>query len=217
MEAVEFLINVITVLILYGPAYLANTGAMLFGKWIPDATGLPKIPIDQGRNWYDGNRILGDGKSWNGLLGGSFVSALLMLTSHTLWEERSFENSKPFVDPLELTNESDWFWMFNDSLTAFILGFLLGLACLIGDSLGSFIKRRRGLKREGDISSKAPILDTMPFAISIFLFGFILFPGQILTQDVLVLPIIILLIITPIIHRLTNILGYRMGLKDVPY
>ena len=217
MEAVEFLINVITVLILYGPAYLANTGAMLFGKWIPDANGLPKIPIDQGRNWYDGNRILGDGKSWNGLLGGSFVSALLMLTSHTLWEERSFENSKPFVDPLELTNESDWFWMFNDSLTAFILGFLLGLACLIGDSLGSFIKRRRGLKREGDISSKAPILDTMPFAISIFLFGFILFPGQILTQDVLVMPIIILLIITPIIHRLTNILGYRMGLKDVPY
>ena len=103
MEAVEFLINVITVLILYGPAYLANTGAMLFGKWIPDATGLPKIPIDQGRNWYDGNRILGDGKSWNGLLGGSFVSALLMLTSHTLWEGRSFENSKPFVDPLELT------------------------------------------------------------------------------------------------------------------
>ena len=217
MEAVEFLINVITVLILYGPAYLANTGAMLFGKWIPDATGLPKIPIDRGRNWYDGNRILGDGKSWNGLLGGSFVSALLMLTSHTLWEGRSFENSKPFVDPLELTNESDWFWMFNDSLTAFILGFLLGLACLIGDSLGSFIKRRRGLKREGDISSKAPILDTMPFAISIFLFGFILFPGQILTQDVLVMPIIILLTFTPIIHRLTNILGYRMGLKDVPY
>ena len=217
MEAVEFLINVITVLILYGPAYLANTGAMLFGKWIPDATGLPKIPIDQGRNWYDGNRILGDGKSWNGLLGGSFVSALLMLTSHTLWEGRSFENSKPFVDPLELTNESDWFWMFNDSLTAFILGFLLGLACLIGDSLGSFIKRRKGLKREGDISSKAPILDTMPFAISIFLFGFILFPGQIFTQYVLVIPIIILLTFTPIIHRLTNILGYRMGLKDVPY
>jgi CDP-2,3-bis-(O-geranylgeranyl)-sn-glycerol synthase len=217
MEAVEFLVNVITVLILYGPAYLANTGAMLFGKWIPDATGIPKIPIDRGHNWYDGNRILGDGKSWNGLLGGSFVSALLMLTSHTLWDGRSFDNSKPFVDPLELTNESDWFWVFNDSLTAFILGFLLGLACLIGDSLGSFIKRRKGLKREGDISSKAPILDTMPFAISIFLFGFILFPGQILTQDVLVMPIIILLTFTPVIHRMTNILGYRMGLKDVPY
>ena len=217
MEAVEFLVNVITVLILYGPAYLANTGAMLFGKWIPDATGIPKITIDQGHNWYDGNRILGDGKSWNGLLGGSFVSALLMLTSHTLWDGRSFDNSKPFVDPLELTNDSDWFWVFNDSLTAFILGFLLGLACFIGDSLGSFIKRRKGLKREGDISSKAPILDTMPFAISIFLFGFILFPGQILTQDVLVMPIIILLTFTPIIHRMTNILGYRMGLKDVPY
>ena len=100
---------------------------------------------------------------------------------------------------------------------ALILGFLLGLACLIGDSTGSFFKRRRGLKREGEISSKAPILDTIPFAISIFLFAFILFPNQTFTQEELVLPIIILLVLTPIIHRLTNILGYRLGLKDVPY
>jgi CDP-2,3-bis-(O-geranylgeranyl)-sn-glycerol synthase len=217
MEAAEFLLNVITVLILYGPAYLANTGAMLFGKWIPDATGMPKITIDQGYNWYDGNRILGDGKSWNGLLGGSLVSAMLMLTSHTLWAGRSFDDSKPFVDPLEMTKESDWFWIFNDSLTACILGFTLGMACLFGDSLGSFIKRRKGLKREGDISSKAPILDTMPFALSIFFFGYILFPGQILTQDILITPILTLLIVTPIIHRITNILGYKLGLKDVPY
>ena len=217
MEVVEFFINVLTVLILYGPAYLANTGAMLFGKWIPDVTGIRKITIDQGRNWHDGHRILGDGKSWNGLLGGSFVSALLMLISHTLWEGRTFEKSKPFVDPLAMANETDWFWLTNDSFAALILGFLLGLACLIGDSTGSFFKRRRGLKREGEISSKAPILDTIPFAISIFLFAFILFPNQTFTQEELVLPIIILLVLTPIIHRLTNILGYRLGLKDVPY
>ena len=47
MEAVEFLVNVITVLILYGPAYLANTGAMLFGKWIPD-----DIPENLGISGY---------------------------------------------------------------------------------------------------------------------------------------------------------------------
>ena len=36
-----FLINVICVLLMYGSAYLANTGAMLFGKWIPEKTGFP--------------------------------------------------------------------------------------------------------------------------------------------------------------------------------
>ena len=31
-----FLLNVITVLMMYGPFYLANTGAMLFGKLNPE-------------------------------------------------------------------------------------------------------------------------------------------------------------------------------------
>ena len=30
------LLNIASVIILFGPAYLANTGAMLFGKWIPE-------------------------------------------------------------------------------------------------------------------------------------------------------------------------------------
>ena len=46
---------------MYGSAYLANTGAMLFGKWIPDKTGMSVIIIDRGRNYSDGHRILGDG------------------------------------------------------------------------------------------------------------------------------------------------------------
>ena len=61
-----FLINVICVLLMYGSAYLANTGAMLFGKWIPEKTGFPVAIIDGGRNYSDGNRILGDGKPKNG-------------------------------------------------------------------------------------------------------------------------------------------------------
>ena len=213
----DFLVNILTVLVLYGPAYLANTGAMLFGKWIPESFDIPKITIDQGRNWSDGNRILGDGKSWNGLIGGSFFSSILMLASHILWNDRSVGNSKPFVDPLDLASENDWFWISGDISAALILGFILGFACLFGDSAGSFFKRRRGLKREGNISSKAPILDTMPFAISIFIFSFILFPNQSFTQEDFILPIVALLILTPIIHRITNILGYRLGLKDVPY
>ena len=88
---------------------------------------------------------------------------------------------------------------------------------MLGDTAGSFIKRRRGLKREGDESSKAPLLDTVPFAVSIFLFSFLLFDGQILTHEQLHGEIIVLLVLTPIIHRLFNILGFRLGLKSVPY
>ena len=43
------------------PAYLGNTIASIVGGG---------SPIDNGRNWNDGRRILGDGKTWRGLIGG---------------------------------------------------------------------------------------------------------------------------------------------------
>ncbi|MGY8692116.1 MAG: CDP-archaeol synthase [Candidatus Poseidoniales archaeon] len=217
MAVLEFLLDIVTILLLYGPAYLANTGAMLFGKWIPELTKTKTLTIDGGRSWSDGNRILGDGKSWNGLFGGAFFSGILMTLSHIIWNDNSIDSNKLFVDPLDMSDSSDWFWLYNDYLTAFILGCTLGFFCLFGDSLGSFFKRRKGLKREGIVSSKAPILDTMPFAICIFLSSFVLFPNQVFTQNFFIFPILILLVLTPIIHRATNILGFKLGLKDVPY
>ncbi|MDP6703815.1 MAG: CDP-archaeol synthase, partial [Candidatus Thalassarchaeaceae archaeon] len=90
-------------------------------------------------------------------------------------------------------------------------------ACMLGDTAGSFVKRRRGLKREGDESSEAPLLDTVPFAIAIFIVAFVLFDGQIFTHEQLREEIVALLILTPIIHRSFNRLGYRLGLKSVPF
>ena len=65
------------VLWLYLPGYLSNTAAMLGGKWIPDLTGMPVFPIDGGKVLGDGNRALGDGKTWNGLLGGTIGGGML--------------------------------------------------------------------------------------------------------------------------------------------
>ena len=62
----DLVLNILTVLMMYGPFYLANTGAMLFGKWIPDKMGFSSVVIDGGKDWSDGYRILGDGKTWNG-------------------------------------------------------------------------------------------------------------------------------------------------------
>ena len=88
---------------------------------------------------------------------------------------------------------------------------------MAGDTIGSFFKRRKGHKREGSESSQAPLLDTMTFALAIFAVSFILFDGQVITQPGLTNEILALLVLTPVIHRATNIIGYRLGLKSVPY
>lgn len=102
-------------------------------------------------------------------------------------------------------------------MSAFILGSFLGFACLLGDSTGSFVKRRRGLKREGEISSKAPLLDTLPFAIMVFLWGQLFLGTSVLAAEELRGPMIGLIIITPLLHRSFNLIGYKIGWKDVPY
>ena len=210
-------LGVLALLLLYGPAYLSNTGAMIFGKAIPKITGMKVWVIDGGKDWKDGNRLLGDGKSWNGLLGGPLLSAFLTMLATYLWHGNGLE-SKPFYDPMMMAEYHLPFdGIFGFYGSAFFIGYVLGFGSLVGDSLGSFVKRRRGLKREGDISSKAPLLDTLPFAIVCFMFGLILFPNQLYGSHQLIPSMIWLLILTPIIHRSVNVLGYKLGLKSVPY
>ena len=203
---------------LYLPGFLANTFAMMWGKWLPK-TGYGPWPIDGGKNWKDGNRILGDGKTWNGLIGGSITSGLLCLLIVALMGDSPTSDnieSSIFAHPLTGA-ENSWFSMGNELISAFILGTFLGFACLIGDSTGSFIKRRRGLKREGEISSKAPLLDTLPFAIMVFLWGQLFLGDSLISSTDLIVPMLIIIIITPVLHRSFNLIGYAIGWKDVPY
>ena len=203
---------------LYLPGFLANTFAMMWGKWLPK-TGYGPWPIDGGKNWKDGNRILGDGKTWNGLIGGSITSGLLCLLIVAIMGDVPTSNdieSSIFAHPLT-GSENAWFSTGNELFTAFILGTFLGFACLVGDSTGSFIKRRRGLKREGEISSKAPLLDTLPFAIMVFLWGQLFLGDSLISSSDLIVPMLIIIIITPILHRSFNLIGYAIGWKDVPY
>ena len=53
--------------------------------------------------------------------------------------------------------------------------------------------------------------------VSIFIVSFILFDGQIITSPELRGEIMVLLLITPLIHRGFNIMGFKLGLKSVPY
>ncbi len=206
---------ILTVLWIFLPGFLVNTWAMMWGKWLPK-TGYGPWPIDGGRIHKDGNRILGDGKTWNGLIGGSATSGLQAMLMVSLVSGNG-PDSRPFIDIMWGVGPEDWFWMGGTMITAFFIGSMLGLSSLIGDSVGSFIKRRRGLKREGDISSKAPLLDTLPFAIATFSFGMIFLSGSALGDPDAILAMLLLLLATPFIHRLFNLFGFWLGWKDVPY
>ncbi|RJU87603.1 MAG: CDP-archaeol synthase [Candidatus Poseidoniales archaeon] len=216
------LIAPLLVLWLYLPGYLSNTAAMLGGKWIPDLTGIPVFTIDGGRVMSDGNRVLGDGKTWNGLIGGTIGGGLLGVLTQTIANDNTADNA-PFLDSLSTygTSSSEisdaWFYIGGESTTAFTIGCVLGFGCMVGDSAGSFVKRRLGHKREGSVSSKAPLLDTLPFAASAFVFGQLLLGPSIVGSSELLMGMVILLFVTPILHRSFNIIGFRLGLKSVPY
>ena len=199
---------------LYLPGFIANTFAMMWGKWLPK-TGYGPWPIDGGRTLKDGNRMLGDGKTWNGLIGGSLTSGLLCMLQVAIVGD-TFEEASVFVTPLT-GSEGTWFSVGGTYLTAYILGVFLGFACLLGDMTGSFFKRRRGLKREGEVSSKAPLLDTLPFAIMVFLWGQLFLGTSLLASSDLLIPMALIVLITPILHRSFNLIGYAIGWKDVPY
>ena len=160
-------------------------------------------PIDGGRLHKDGNRLLGDGKTWNGLIGGSVTSGLLCYLMTMVPE------NWVFISPTEAA--TGW------AAGAFVMGTFLGFTSLVGDSTGSYFKRRKGMKREGNVSSKAPLLDTLPFAISVFVFGQIFLTGSAHGDRELILPMVLLVVITPVLHRSFNLIGYKIGWKDVPY
>ena len=204
------------VLWLYLPGYLANTAAMFGGKWLPDLLGIEPRPIDGGRRLSDGHRILGDGKTWNGLSGALIGAGLLCMFTHWVGENHIVENGV-FLDPLIWAGPGDWFWIGGEWGAAFIVGVCLGFGCMFGDCAGSFIKRRMGKKREGSESSQAPLLDTLPFALCTFAMGLLLFPDALVGNSDLIGSMLALLVLTPVIHRLTNVFGYWVGLKEVPY
>lgn len=210
-----FFLTMLLVQWVFLPGYLCNTWAMLWGK-LPKRLGRTPWRIDMGKTAWDGHRIFGDGKTWPGFLGGSLTSGLLAIVQELVVRGRTSAGDIPFVS--QLTGADDaWYLFAGDWVGLFILGTVLGAGGMTGDLVGSFVKRRRGLKREGDISSKAPLLDTLPFAIMAFLFGlFILWDG-IAGDTALLWGMVGLLVLTPVIHRAFNMLGYWLGWKEVPY
>ncbi len=91
-------------------------------------------------------------------------------------------------------------------VSSFWLGIFLGIGAWLGALGGSFLKRRVGMKS----GSSAPLLDQLDFIIGATLLGCLILPPKFEH-------FLIILLVTPFIHRATNIIAFRLGIKNVPY
>jgi len=189
------MINIILiVLCIMGPAYIANSVAVLTGG---------KYPIDQGKISSDGNRILGDGKTWSGLLGGTLGGIIFGMLLDA-------GDSRMVLEHLTSEEDGKSLWGNNPILVFFLLSF----GALFGDITASFYKRRQNLQR-GD---KFALLDMYDFIIMSLFLCFIFQRDWILSWilDGWV-PLFTILVLTPFLHRGVNIIGYKMGVKNEPW
>ena len=86
------------------------------------------------------------------------------------------------------------------------------VGALIGDIGKSFLKRRIGKER----GAKWPIADQYDLVVGAFLLMLLFDPSWLVAN--LTLPIIVMiLILTPILHRVVNIIGFISGIKEVPW
>jgi CDP-2,3-bis-(O-geranylgeranyl)-sn-glycerol synthase len=152
-------------------------------------------PIDEGATWRDGRRLLGDGKTIRG-----FVLGVLSGIAVGAVELR--------VQALAAGTPG---WSFLPAHTAVtICTFAAG--ALLGDLAKSFIKRRIG-KKQGE---PWPLADQYDLVAGAFLLTALAAPGWLV--GTLTLPVIAcILVLTPVLHRVTNIAGHRLGVKRVPW
>jgi len=181
------------------PIYVANASAVIVGGG---------TPIDFGKTWKDGRRILGAGKTWRGLFAGAFLGmtagfGLAVVASYLSTSEYSFLGLTDFEGfPLMIP-----------------ILFSLCFGALLGDVIESFFKRRLG-KDRGQDWVPFDQLDFLvgallfSFLVSEFLYVFHITSHQWFFLHITIWHILILLVVTPFIHITTNVLFRKMKQKQ---
>jgi CDP-2,3-bis-(O-geranylgeranyl)-sn-glycerol synthase len=147
------------------PIYCTNGAPVIFGGG---------RPIDFGRCFTDGERILGDHKTIRGFISGLTVGFIVaMFESH-------------FV-----------------SSNLFAVAILASLGALLGDLGGAFVKRRFKIKP----GALLPGVDQLDFVV-----GAILLVSSVF--QITVGSLLIVILVTPPIHLLTNVGAYFLRLKS---
>jgi CDP-2,3-bis-(O-geranylgeranyl)-sn-glycerol synthase len=214
----DWLASLIFSVLFIVPAYFSNAGMVIVGGG---------KPLDRGKFWRDGRRILGDHKTISGLVKGPLyigipLSCGLFLLFLFLW---------PAIQQIPIEGASAGVYEFYSEISDYQYYFIggpfpIGMLMIVfrivfcsygaafGDLAGSFLKRRF------DIKSGAPfwVVDQLDFAIGAIIFAVIpaiFFPGIYFIPDVNI--IVFLLILTPSVSLIANTIAYLVNLKEVPW
>lgn len=172
------------------PALVPNSAAVLFGGG---------TPMDFGKSWR-GTRIMGDGKTWRGYFSGALTGLGVGIAQIAV--------------TITLDVQSDF--GFGDLPWALATVAALSFGAMSGDCIGSFLKRRLGVDR----GKKAPVLDQYNFVLGAVLLTLLVSPGWFMghyLEDNGVWGMVLFLAVVPALHRSVNIIGYKLGKKNVPW
>jgi len=182
------------------PAYVANAAAVLVGGG---------RPIDFGKKWKDGSRVLGDGKTWRGLLAGAFVGIIvgfgLAVAGKFLANgDFAFIGLSDFGGfPIEIPIVSS-----------------ICFGALMGDIVESFFKRRVGRKRGEDWIP----FDQIDFILGVLFFSFLMAgflqligatSGNWFFDNFAVWHVLFLLVVTPFFHLLANFIHKKIKAEKI--
>ncbi len=173
------------------PAYVTNPCAAVFGGG---------RPIDGGRYLSDGRRILGNGKTFRGFFAGLVCG--LVIGYGQVWSVQS----NPVLFGAELPSFGSAY------VDPMIMIFAMAFGSLFGDMFMSFFKRRLGLKRGAPL----PVVDQLDFVMGAWVFTYLAAPPWFVANFTFSI-ILVVLLVTPLLHLFTNVIGYFLGIKKEPW
>ena len=148
-------------------------------------------PVDLGRDFSDRRRVFGDGKTYRGFAAGVLAGVGVGLLQ--MWSFHAYNLA----------------YLPEHTFTTIIV---LSSGALIGDLVKSFFKRR--MKK--DRGEKWPVADMYDLVAGSLILLLVIDPGWVFVN--ITLPVLLLiLILTPILHRSVNIIGYLFRIKEVPW
>lgn len=176
MMLIEIGLKVLQALWFIAPAYAANAFPPLLKG---------TRPLDSGKK-IGKNRLLGDGKTVEGTLGGIAFGI--------------------FFGFIQIYFQSMIPQDFGLATMTIPLIAALSIGAILGDMIDSFIKRRFGIKR----GERITLVNRLDFIVGALILSYPFY--KIGWEHVAVL-----LILTPVIHKLSNILAFALNIKKVPY
>ena len=174
--------EILAVLWFFVPAYLANMSPVLVQGWFQRLA----TPMDGGRS-FRGRRILGDHKTWRGLLAGIVVGTVT-------YELQRLVHAAGLGAGLMLIDYAEH---------PVLPGLLMGLGTGIGDAVKSFFKRRIDIPP----GASWPVLDQLDFFVGAYVFVSVVHVAPLL-PTLACLPIVLAGSIA------VTAIGWALGLKE---